>query len=249
MFGCCVAGRLLQTNLQQIDETKAAFELPAAEAINHICVFLLGTGERPRSRANGSPVLTLGFKYRSQMDTALLFTFFGLVKVSSYSACASSVILFPPLVTPLITFSLLNVRTRYRLSNDKPSAIFRLRGNFVPQSSSSQAAFSTPGQPTPGMSGVTAVLGISIEPLPQILEQVGAPPSAASKPVPAPSDGVALAEKIVKHMLNYISGFVSGSGTSLSQESMVPMSLIARWYESFLSKIRAGGIGFLDRQE
>jgi len=44
MFGCCVAGRLLQTNLQQIDETKAAFELPAAETINHICVFLLGTG-------------------------------------------------------------------------------------------------------------------------------------------------------------------------------------------------------------
>jgi Protein of unknown function (DUF775) len=47
MFGCCVAGRLLQTNLQQIDETKAAFELPAAETINHVCVFLLGTGEQP----------------------------------------------------------------------------------------------------------------------------------------------------------------------------------------------------------
>lgn len=44
MFGCCVAGRLLQTNLQQIDETHAYFELPAAENINHICVFLLGTG-------------------------------------------------------------------------------------------------------------------------------------------------------------------------------------------------------------
>lgn len=44
MFGCCVAGRLLQTNLQQIDDTHAAFELPAAGSINHICVFLLGTG-------------------------------------------------------------------------------------------------------------------------------------------------------------------------------------------------------------
>ena len=43
MFGCLVAGRLLQTNLQQIDETKAAFEVPAAESINHVCVFLLGT--------------------------------------------------------------------------------------------------------------------------------------------------------------------------------------------------------------
>jgi hypothetical protein len=78
--------------------------LPAAEAINHICVFLLGTGEHRRSRANGSPVLTLGFKYRSQMDTALLFTFSGRVKASNYSACSSSVILFPPLVTTLIIY-------------------------------------------------------------------------------------------------------------------------------------------------
>lgn len=44
MFGCCVAGRLLQTNIQQVDETHALFELPAASAINHVCVFLLGTG-------------------------------------------------------------------------------------------------------------------------------------------------------------------------------------------------------------
>jgi len=44
MFGCCIAGRLLQTNLQQIDETHALFELPQASTINHVCVFLLGTG-------------------------------------------------------------------------------------------------------------------------------------------------------------------------------------------------------------
>lgn len=43
MFGCVVAGRLLQTNLQHIDETHAIFELPSASTINHICVFLLGT--------------------------------------------------------------------------------------------------------------------------------------------------------------------------------------------------------------
>ena len=45
MFGCCVAGRLLQTNLQQVDETHALFELPAASTINHVCVFLLGTSK------------------------------------------------------------------------------------------------------------------------------------------------------------------------------------------------------------
>jgi len=150
MFGCCVAGRLLQTNLQQIDETKAAFELPAAETINHICVFLLGTVPFP----------------------------------DGYGATVH-------FFWPGKGFQLLGM-----LSNEKPSAIFRLRGNFVSQSSSSQAAFSNPEQPTtaaPG--GVTAVLGISIEPLPQILEQVSALPSAVPKPVPASSDGAILAEK------------------------------------------------------
>lgn len=45
MFGCCVAGRLLQTNLQQVDDTHALFELPAASTINHVCVFLMGTSK------------------------------------------------------------------------------------------------------------------------------------------------------------------------------------------------------------
>jgi hypothetical protein len=44
MFGCVVAGRLLQTQLTQVDPTHAYFELPNAESINHISVFLLGTG-------------------------------------------------------------------------------------------------------------------------------------------------------------------------------------------------------------
>ena len=116
------------------------------------------------------------------------------------------------------------------------------------QSSASQAAFSNPAQPAPGI-GVTAVLGISVEPLPQVWEQVSALPAAVSKPAPALSDATGFAEKIVKHLFNYVSGFVSGSGTSLTPESMVPMSLIARWYENFLAKARAGGVGFLDRQE
>jgi len=48
MFGCVVAGRPLQTNLQQVDETHALFELPNASTINHLCVFLLGTGASSR---------------------------------------------------------------------------------------------------------------------------------------------------------------------------------------------------------
>ena len=49
MFGCVVAGRLLQTELRQIDETHAAFELASAEQINHVCVFLLGNSKFSKS--------------------------------------------------------------------------------------------------------------------------------------------------------------------------------------------------------
>lgn len=43
MFGYIVAGRLVQTNLQQVDVNKYVFELPDAHNINHLVVFLLGT--------------------------------------------------------------------------------------------------------------------------------------------------------------------------------------------------------------
>ncbi|KAI7862432.1 hypothetical protein BDF14DRAFT_1855351 [Spinellus fusiger] len=43
MFGCIAAGRLVQTNLQQVDVNKYIFELSEAHTINHIVVFLLGS--------------------------------------------------------------------------------------------------------------------------------------------------------------------------------------------------------------
>ncbi|KAI0038626.1 DUF775-domain-containing protein [Auriscalpium vulgare] len=206
MFGCVVAGRLLQTNLQQIDESHAAFELPAAGSINHVCVFLLGTVPFP----------------------------------DGYGAAVH-------FFWPGKGFQLLGM-----LSNEKPSAIFRLRGNFTAQTTSTQAAFGNTAQMSaaPG-ADVTAVLGLSIEPLAQIMQQTNSLPSALSKPAAPPSDPTVVAEKIVKHMFNYISGFVSGNTSSgnITPDSVVPMGLVAKWYESFLTKVKAVGPGFLDRQE
>ena len=59
-------------------------------------------------------------------------------------------------------------------------------------------------------------------------------------------DPTFLAERIVKHLFNYISGFL---GDGLGPDVMIPMALIARWYESFLGKVKAGGVGFLERGE
>jgi len=205
MFGCCVAGRLLQTNLEQVDETHALFQLPAAESINHICVFVLGTVPFP----------------------------------DGYGATVH-------FFWPGKGFQLLGM-----LSNDKPSAIFRLKGTFSAQTAlntTAHAVFSgAAGIPQQG--GVTAILGISIEPLSNVHQQISSLPSAiATRSTNNPSaDPTILAERIVKHLFNYISGFVSGG--AVTPESAVPMAVIARWYDSFMGKIRAGGVGFLENQE
>ncbi|XP_066562375.1 protein Hikeshi [Amia ocellicauda] len=43
MFGCLVAGRLVQTDVQQVASDKFVFNLPDYENINHVVVFMLGT--------------------------------------------------------------------------------------------------------------------------------------------------------------------------------------------------------------
>ncbi|KAF9007097.1 hypothetical protein BDQ17DRAFT_1302524 [Cyathus striatus] len=203
MFGCCVAGRLLQTNLQQVDETHALFELPNASQINHVCVFLLGTVPFPEGYG-----ATVHFFW------------------------------------PGKGFQLLGM-----LSNDKPSAIFRLRGTFTSSamttSQVAQTAFSSTAQSN-GIADVTAVLGISIEPLQEINNQMQSLPSALAKPgADLTKDPTVLAERIVKHLFNYVSGFLGGS--SVTPDVAVPLSIIAKWYESFLGKVKAGGVGFLER--
>lgn len=96
---------------------------------------------------------------------------------------------------------------------------------------------------------ITAILGISIEPLSSIFSQMSSLPSAVSKPpASAATEATKLAERIVKHLFNYVSGFVEG-GSGVTPESLVPMGVIAKWYEVFLAKTRNTGIEFLERQE
>eukprot|EP00128_Syssomonas_multiformis_P016499 Colp12_sorted_trinity150504_noHs@31276 len=47
MFGCIVAGRLVQTECVQVDPTHFLFTLPDGTHINHIVVFMLGTTPFP----------------------------------------------------------------------------------------------------------------------------------------------------------------------------------------------------------
>ena len=54
-----------------------------------------------------------------------------------------------------------------------------------------------------------------------------------------------LAERVVKHLFNFISSFV-GTGV-VDENALVPMSAIVRWYEGFKTKLKNMGPGFLDR--
>lgn len=139
----------------------------------------------------------------------------------------------------------------WRLSNEKPSAIFRLRGAFTPASiitNTTHQAFANAASDPNNASDITAVLGFSIEPLPQILSQISSLSSNASTAAGADlsKNPIALADKVVKHLFNYVSSFLGGVVTP---DTVVPMSIIARWYENFLGKLKAGGVGFLERSE
>jgi hypothetical protein len=132
--------------------------------------------------------------------------------------------------------------TLARLSNEKPSAIFRVRGSFgVSQTSeTSQQLILASSQ----ASGTTAQLGIAIEPIEVVMAQISSLSTPTNKPV---GDPATIAEQVGKHLVNYLSGFaetVPGTG-----QMYVPMNAVSRWYESFMNKIKAGGAGFLERQE
>ncbi|KAJ2766167.1 hypothetical protein IWQ57_004482, partial [Coemansia nantahalensis] len=153
MFGCIVAGRLVQTNLRQVDVNKYVFELPEVHSINHIVVFLLGT-------------------------------------VAFEPGCAATV----HLLWPSREWQCLGA-----LSNDKPSAIFRLRA----------AAGAQPAPP-----GASAELGISIEPI-QAVEQQVPPPSqalvpAAQAPGALPLQAARrLAERALQSLYDYATSFAT----------------------------------------
>ncbi|KAJ2187669.1 hypothetical protein GGH19_000762 [Coemansia sp. RSA 1807] len=197
MFGCIVAGRLVQTNLQQVDVNKYVFELPEAQTINHIVVFLLGTNP---------------FE-------------------PGYAATVH-------LLWPNKSWQLLGM-----LSNDKPSAIFRLKA--------------TPGSEN-NMVGPTAELGISIEPIQAIEQQMqqqqmqqqqmqqqnalvpaGQQPSSVSL-----QSAKQIAERTLQSLYDYATSFATKPDASMGMfgsgapVQVLPVKVFEDWYTSFLRKLQ-----------
>jgi len=96
---------------------------------------------------------------------------------------------------------------------------------------------------------VTAILGLSIETVDQVQAQMLTLNSTLDKSTPdLTKDPALLVSRVVSHFFNYVSSFVDASGT-MAPNVMVPVSIINKWYDIFLNKIKAGGVGFLERNE
>ena len=131
MFGCIVAGRPVQTNLQQIEPEKFLFLLTNASTINHIVIFQTA----PFQPSLGATV------YAGSNDSWVYLGF---------------------------------------LSNEKPSAVFKLSGNF---------------------SGDIQI-GISIEPLESVLQM------QQQRQLVVPKKPSRLSERLLTSFFNYAMSFV-----------------------------------------
>ncbi|PVU94893.1 hypothetical protein BB561_002198 [Smittium simulii] len=194
MFGCLVAGRLVQTNLEQVAENKFIFKLEQPHLINHLVVFLLGTVSFPEGYA-----ATVHFKY-PQAE----WVYLGAV------------------------------------SNDKPSAIFRL-GKKDP------AAFASPDT-------LVAEIGISVETVQDVastVQQNSQQTQLVSSQLSPPNPNNT-AVKILQNLYDYLMSFATkqaqnpvlfGSNSPLPNGTQViPAKAVEEWYKSYSNKISRGDI-------
>lgn len=114
------------------------------------------------------------------------------------------------------------------LSNNKPSAIFKL--------SSLKQHFDTSSQPINAFSqfpsiSINAQIGISIEPLINTESQI----TCIDNPKQNVSLFVEFTQKMVQNLYNYVSSYAVEGGPL--QTPMVPLLSVQKWYENFERKL------------
>lgn len=193
---------------QQVEPTKYVIELQNAATINHLAVFLLPQTE-----------------FTDTNFTALVY--FKLPQQAEFKLLGG-------------------------LNPARPLAIFRLNNPGAKTATSHALDDDSMGDADPTPDQGTLSIGISIEPTVQalvLLQQLaastqtpGTATPAATGPgasaAPRPLDVMGLANKIMRHAHNYLSGFVDAAGN-------VPMKTFDTWWDKFRTRL-AQNPGFLD---
>ncbi|KAL6106074.1 protein Hikeshi [Pungitius pungitius] len=182
MFGCLVAGRLVQTDAAQVAADKFVFHVADYESVNHVVVFMLGTVPFPAG--------TGGAVYFSFPDPA--------------SGGA---------VWQLLGF----------ITNDKPSAIFRISGLTAGEGGAHPFGSSP--------SSSVAQVGVSVEALDLLAQQT--PVSGAAAPT---ADSFAqFAQKTLDSLYNFAASFAvtQAQMTPNPSETFIPSSCVLKWYQNF----------------
>ncbi|KAI8822576.1 uncharacterized protein EV422DRAFT_524534 [Fimicolochytrium jonesii] len=217
MFGCIIAGRLVQTNMQQVDATKYVFDLEDPQSINHIVVFMTGVQAFPPGFA-----ATVHFLWPS------------------------------PSAAP--QWQLLGM-----LSNEKPSAIFKLGGNKAVASAFTNSNGMSPTTVmTPGIAATSpAQLGISVESIDIVMAQINTlhanSPSrnpAAAGAIVRNVDPMKLVEKVLESLYNFCSSFAGPlppMSTALFGmdwgSTFIPLKALQDWYLMMQRKLKADPSG------
>ncbi|TIB06419.1 hypothetical protein E3P96_00471 [Wallemia ichthyophaga] len=179
------AGRLVQTDLQQIDETHFTFSLSKPEELNHVVIFLTGQVAFPDG-----------------IGATVHFLFPGYEK----------------------GWQLLG-----KVSNEKPSAIFRLRGSAIPSKLSSNTLN------TVNNNNTQAIIGISVEPINQVDSQTMAL-TPANTVASKSNESQEVAKRMLENLFDFLSGFAH-----VGPETLIPLSTLQQWYNKVLTKLQNGG--------
>ncbi|XP_071955469.1 protein Hikeshi-like [Antedon mediterranea] len=187
MFGCLVAGRLVQGEPQQVDETHFIFNLVDTDNIGHVVIFMLGTVPFPDGLGGA--------------------VYFGWPTTSG-----------------------LSWQYLGHISNDKPSAIFKIC-KAKPETSA------VGGFGANLMSGpmTEAQIGISVENMNEISQRTPAVNTQASKV----ESFREFSQKMLESFFNYASSFAITQGQMVPQPNatFIPTDVIQKWFENFQRKL------------
>ncbi|BFZ16116.1 hypothetical protein BsWGS_19155 [Bradybaena similaris] len=191
MFGIIVAGRLVQTDFHPVSETQFLFNIPEADSINHVVIFM--TGQTPFPDGLGGAVY-----FAWPRPEGPVWTLLG------------------------------------HISNHKPSAIFKISSlKTSSDTDDNQIHFGDISQQQSHL----AQIGISVEPLDQLVQQVPATQVSAQAAVPT---FVEFCTKMLENFFNYASSFAVTQNQMVPNpsETFVPLSTLKNWFENFQRRLQ-----------